>query len=295
MASTTESNNFFKNLISKLKRNPTDINKAVEDTVEKKKSGWFKDAISKKYEEIKEGTISTEDTGFEKLIYEFLDTVNTEPLLHWGVIITDAVAVGSRRFHVFTASDELIGKIPYVGKLKNNRAVEMINYLFQITMDPNIEGIPIGTAQISVTRDVDISESCFIVPEDKTKEYKADNSVPRLREWSISGYIATMSSFADYGLIIKPTILVQMKLLDTYAKSRRPVWFKSNNGTFHRVQIKHLQITQDPTMMNGAKVDIQLKEYFPITVKTTLRSSTTSEQVTEEEAKTTEPSQGESR
>lgn len=284
----------FNDLITEQKGQTTDVYTTVTNTVEKKKGGKIKQAVSKTYNSIKEHSISTEDTEFETLIYEYLDTVNTEPLLHWGVIATDAAAVGNRRFNHFTASDWVIGKIPYADKLKDNKAVDLINYLLKITMDPNIEGIPIGASQITMTRDVDISESCFIVPDKHTKEYRADNSVPRLREWSISGYLATMSSFADYGLVIKPTILVQMKLLDTYAKSRRPVWFKSNNGSFHRVQIKHLQITQDPTMMNGAKIEIQLKEYFPIMVTTTLRSSSTSEQVSEEEAKTSEPNNQES-
>ena len=209
------------------------------------------------------------------MVYSYLDTVNTEPLVHWGVIAASGAATGSKRFNVFTATDYLVGAIPGAQKLKNNKAVELLNYILKITMDPNLEGIPIGTAQISVTRDVDISESCFIVPEFNNKEYRADNAVPRLREWTISGYLSTLSSFADYGLIIKPTIVVQMKLLDTYAKSRRPLWFKTSNGTFYRVQIKHMQITQDPTMMNGAKIDLVLKEYYPFVISSTMRASST--------------------
>lgn len=262
----------------------TDVFEDIVKDSEGKKGGKIKQAIENKYKDITEGAISTDDTAFETSIYEYLDTVNTEPLLHWGVIVTTGVSVGSRRFNHFTASDSLIGKIPYADKLKNNKAMELINYVLKITMDPNIEGIPIGTSQISVTRDVDISESCFIIPDEGSKEYRADNAVPRLREWSLTGYLSTMASFADYGIMIKPTILIQMKLLDTYAKSRRPVWFKTNNGTFYRVQIKHMQITQDPTMMNGAKIDVVLKEYYPIIVNSTLRSTTVAEESSEEEA-----------
>lgn len=271
----------FDQLNEKIIQGRTNANSGVEDNVEKIN---LQEKLNQKLDDISNHVISTEDTEFEKIVYAYLDTVNTEPLVHWGVIAASGIATGSKRFNVFTATDYVVGAIPGAQYLKNNKAVELLNYILKITMDPNIEGIPIGTSQISVTRDVDISESCFIVPDMNTKEYRADNSVPRLREWAITGYLSTMASFADYGLIIKPTIVIQMKLLDTYAKSRRPVWFKTNNGTFYRVQIKHMQITQDPTMMNGAKIDLVLKEYYPIVVTTTLRSSSTAEQVSQEEA-----------
>jgi len=266
----------FLDLADKTRTKIIDANAAAKQKAEEAN---LKEAISKKMEDISNHVVSTDETEFESMIYSYLDTVNTDPLVHWGVIAASGAATGSERFNMFTATDYFVGAIPGASYLKNNKAVELLNYILKITMDPNIEGIPIGTSQISVTRDVDISESCFIVPKMNNKEYRADNAVPRLREWTINGYLSTMSSFADYGLIIKPTIVVQMKLLDTYAKSRRPVWFKTSNGTFHRVQIKHMQITQDPTMMNGAKVDIILKEYFPIVVSSTLRSSSTAVEV----------------
>ena len=271
----------FMDLANNTRTKIVDANAAAKEAAEKAN---LQEALKKKMDDISNHVVSTDETEFESMIYSYLDTVNTEPLVHWGVIAASGAATGSKRFNMFTATDYFVGAIPGAQKLKNNKAVELLNYILKITMDPNIEGIPIGTAQISVTRDVDISESCFIVPEFNNKEYRADNAVPRLREWSISGYLSTLSSFADYGLIIKPTIVVQMKLLDTYAKSRRPLWFKTSNGTFYRVQIKHMQITQDPTMMNGAKIDLVLKEYYPFVISSTMRASSTAVEVSDLEA-----------
>lgn len=271
----------FMELANNTRTKIVDANAAAKEAAEKAN---LQEALKKKMDDISNHVVTTDETEFESMVYSYLDTVNTDPLIHWGVIAASGAATGSKRFNVFTATDYLVGAIPGAQKLKNNKAVELLNYILKITMDPNLEGIPIGTAQISVTRDVDISESCFIVPEYNNKEYRADNAVPRLREWAISGYLSTLSSFADYGLIIKPTIVVQMKLLDTYAKSRRPLWFKTSNGTFYRVQIKHMQITQDPTMMNGAKIDLVLKEYYPMVIKSTLRNSSTAVQLSDLEA-----------
>ena len=278
----TNAKESFMNLASKVGTKVTDAYDTAKAKVQDmKENDTIKKAVNEKIDEINNHVISTDETEFEKIIYSYLDTVNTDPLVHWSVIAASGVSTGSKRFNMFTATDYFVGAIPGASGLKDNKAVELLNYILKITMDPNIEGIPIGTSQISVTRDVDISESCFIVPQANNKEYRADNAVPRLREWTVNGYLSTMSTFADYGLVIKPTIIVQMKLLDTYAKSRRPVWFKTSNGTFHRVQIKHMQITQDPTMMNGAKIDLVLKEYYPIVINSTLRSSSTAEETTE--------------
>ena len=274
----------FMKLASNVGNKVTDAYDTVKNKVQDMKGNdTIKKAVNEKIDEINNHVISTDETEFEKTVYTYLDTVNTEPLMHWSAIAASGVTTGSKRFNMFTATDYVVGAIPGASVLKDNKAVDLLNYILKITMDPNIEGIPIGASQISVTRDVDISESCFIVPKSDNKEYRADNAVPRLREWTISGYLSTMSTFADYGLVIKPTILVQMKLLDTYAKSRRPVWFKTSNGTFHRVQIKHMVIAQDPTMMNGAKIDLVLKEYFPIVINSTLRSSSTAEEVSSDD------------
>lgn len=241
--------------------------------------------------------VDTDPTAFEERVYRYLDTVSTGKwyMLHWGAMLATGAQSGTKRFNMMTGITNLLslgdgGVISNVnvGQGANrfvNDVVHMINYTLQILSDPNIEGIPISAASISVTRDVDISESVFIVPADKTKINRCDNSVPRLREWTISGYLTTLSTILDGYLLYKPTLMVQVKLLDTYAKSRRPLWFKSNNFDFHRVQIKHLTLSQDPTMMNGVKVDVVLKEYFPIEIDCTYKTSENASAETESEAK----------
>ena len=116
------------------------------------------------------------------------------------------------------------------------------------------------------------------------KEYRASNSVPRLREWTLSGYVSTISAMIDAPFLIKPTIQLQCLLLDTYAKSRRPVWFKTNTGAFHKVLIKSLTMTQQPEWMNGVKVDIVLKEFLPVIAHSKLADTGSADKSNEEEA-----------
>lgn len=229
------------------------------------------------------GYDASDDFLFDRAVYAWLDTVNSMPYLHWAEILAVNYDTGSRRFKMFSALSDLA--ISGMGtNIGQTELMTRINEIFKLTMEPNIEGIPIGTAQITVRRDVDVSESCLIVAESMNKEYRVSNSVPRLREWTLSGYVSSISVMIDAPFLIKPTIQLQCLLLDTYAKSRRPVWFKTNTGAFHKVLIKNLTMTQQPEWMNGVKVDIVLKEFMPVIAHSKLADTGSADKSNEEEA-----------
>lgn len=133
-------------------------------------------------------------------------------------------------------------------------------------MEPNIEGIPISTAVVTTDRSIDIGEQVMIVQESSQKQYWTDNAVPKLKEWTIDGYITTALEL-DSLFMIRPSLDMQLSFLDTCASSRRPVLFKDNRGRFRFVQIMNLQTTEEASYNNAIKVNISLKEYKPYTVQ----------------------------
>lgn len=133
-------------------------------------------------------------------------------------------------------------------------------------MEPNIEGIPISTATIGTVRAVDIGEHAMIVQSSRQKQYWTDNAVPKLKEWSIEGYITTQMNVMDSLFLVKPSLKLQIDFLDACASSRRPVLFKDNRGAFRFVQIMNLQTTEEANYNNAIKVTISLKEYKPFKI-----------------------------
>lgn len=131
---------------------------------------------------------------------------------------------------------------------------------------PNIEGIPISTANINTVREVDVGEHPMIVQSSKQKQYWTDNAVPKLKQWTIEGYITTQMNVMDSLFLIKPSLQLQIDFLDTCSISRRPVLFKDNRGTFRFVQIMNLQTTEEADYNNAIKVTISLKEYKPFEI-----------------------------
>ena len=130
---------------------------------------------------------------------------------------------------------------------------------------PNIEGVPISTSVFNTSREIEVGEQVMIVQSTSQKRYWTDNAVPKLKEWTLEGYITTSLSL-DSMYLIRPSLKMQMNFLDTCAASRRPVLFKDNRGEFMFVQITNLQTTEDATYNNAIKVNISLKEYKPFTV-----------------------------
>lgn len=136
----------------------------------------------------------------------------------------------------------------------------------QALTQPNLAGIPISTAKVETNKEVEISESVVIIQSKSSKAYQTDNAVPRLKEWTLTGYLTSLSPL-DTGLIIKPSLNWQIYYLNTCADSRRPVLFKTNRGEFVKVQITNLHTTEEASYNNNISVTISLKEYNPYTVE----------------------------
>lgn len=132
----------------------------------------------------------------------------------------------------------------------------------QALAQPNIAGVPISSSKVETNREIEVSESMVIIQSEAMKQYWTDNSVPRLKEWIVEGYL-TSTSPLDTGHIIKPTLQWQAYYLDVCAKSRRPVIFKTNRGEFVKVQITNLHTVEEASYNNSIQVSLTLREYNP--------------------------------
>lgn len=143
-------------------------------------------------------------------------------------------------------------------------AVTLIN---QAMVEPNIAGIPISSSKVETDKNVEISEQAVIIQSKGSKQYWTDNAVPRLKEWTITGYLTSFTPL-DTGLIIKPSLVWQAYFLSKCADSRRPLLFKTNRNEFVKVQIMNLHTVEEASYNNAIEVSITLKEYNPYVVAT---------------------------
>lgn len=152
-----------------------------------------------------------------------------------------------------------------ISSIANLISGEMQELWEKTLMVPNIEGVPISTATIETSRDVEVGDQVMIVQSTSQKQYWTDNAVPKMKEWVVSGYI-TPQLLLDSMYAVKPSLKMQHEFLDICAASRRPVLFKDNRGEFIFVQIMSLHTTEEASYNNAIKVTISLKEYKPFTV-----------------------------
>lgn len=241
-------------------------------------------------------------TGLYKGIAAWLETTVSAPMAHWGVIMASSTGLASE------GASLGIPVSAAISALSHGPASEVIgtlsDYLLPDLVNPNIEGIPISSPRIRSSRESDISESQVICQQSATKEYRTDNTVPRLMEWNIEGYITSMSDInrnyrkagkglkdinggtgmffggPDKGLPIKPTLVLQKQYLDACQCSRRPVWFKTNDCQFKLVQISSCSFEQEASNSNTVQVSMTLKEFNPYIIEDDLADTKVAKETT---------------
>lgn len=219
----------------------------------------------------------TTDNGFDNAVDKWLESVISAPSVHWFSIITSAMMTGGRKkgegilqqtsgglteLGVITAGD-LIGKLAQGG---DNAFLQTYGELQQRMQDPNIEGIAIGSPKVTCSREVQLSEHMVIVQSKENGAYRNDNATPKPRKWNVEGYLRQTSSF-DQLFVIKPSLFIQVRMLDAYAVSRKPLWFKDDYNTFYKVQIASFNNEHDATSTNTVKISMTLQEYNPYIVQ----------------------------
>lgn len=149
------------------------------------------------------------------------------------------------------------GKV--LGLLYGIDATQLSNVLESL-QQPFLCFIPIQSESLVMRRTVDIGTTMLISQTNQTKEYVTDNSAPRPRTWSGTGYITALNPVVENALVIKPTLLVQQSILEAAADSRQPVKFKTDTGEVVDVLIQDLQISATPKAMNARAISYTVQE-----------------------------------
>jgi hypothetical protein len=178
-------------------------------------------------------------------------------LIHM-VVIEAGAAMSLLGLHTWAKNASLLG----FGNWDPEMA-SMINAVLNFTSMPNLEGIVIQSSVQRCTRDIDVSEMMLVGSGGSAlgKEYVTDNAAPHPREWTISGHITAFRGTPDIGLNVKPTLSLQLLLLDRYSKLRVPLYFKPYYNLFVKVLVKNFTYEFEPNVMNGVKVDLTLREF----------------------------------
>lgn len=211
----------------------------------------------------------------ETAIIEILDSILKYKTVETGfdvvMLMNNAVSMNKNVHGVYaTNTDQDATPLYQAVQTSKSNIRSMLNtgqaaIIERALAEPNVAGIPISAAKVESNRDIEVSESMVIVQSTKSRKYWTDNAVPRLKEWSIDGYL-TVTSTLDAGCLIKPSLQWQAYYLDVCAKSRRPVLFKTNRGEFVKVQITNLHTMEEASYNNAIQITMTLKEYNPYTI-----------------------------
>lgn len=239
-------------------------------------------------------TLSEIGSTMEAAVDAWMSTVISAPSLHWANITLGGFLGGSNavtNIHRFadtgnvrkymvayltigaTAILDSLGGVGGNATKALRTTAQIANAVADELKDPNIEGIPIHAEREIESRDVEVSKQVVIAMTEKdllgsneivassNKDVVLDNAVPQLKQWQISGYLTSFPEGLDPFLIIKPGLKAQKLLLDLYATSRRPVWFKTHDGQFVKVLIAHVDTTYTTQALNAVAVNLTLVEF----------------------------------
>lgn len=152
-----------------------------------------------------------------------------------------------------TAGGKVVAALIGVDPSQLDNILEALN-------QPSLCYIPIQSESLSMRRTVDIGTTMLISQTNQQKDYFTDNAAPRPRTWTGSGYITTLIPLLENYLVIKPSLQVQMAILDAAADSRQPVKFKTDTGEVVDVLVQDLQISSSPKGNNVKQVTYTVQE-----------------------------------
>lgn len=152
-----------------------------------------------------------------------------------------------------TAGGKVVAALIGVDPSQLDNILEALN-------QPSLCYIPIQSESLSMRRTVDIGTTMLISQTNQQKDYFTDNAAPRPRTWTGSGYITTLIPLLENYLVIKPSLQVQMAILDAAADSRQPVKFKTDTGEVVDVLVQDLQISSTPKGNNVKQVTYTVQE-----------------------------------
>lgn len=215
----------------------------------------------------------------------WLKTVYSSPLAHKAAIVLGATLNGTNAvtgIHRFGKLSQGISSIvagigSIAGELLQGvgnanigglSIYEEINGVMDELKNPNLGGVPIHADSEIESTDIDVATQLYINEAASNKQYVMDNAAPKPRTWQIKGYIMSNPNL-DTGLIIKPSLIAQRKILQYYADLRKPIVYKTHDCRFFTVLISHFDSSYVPNALNGLQVNLNLVEFKVLEISST--------------------------
>lgn len=158
----------------------------------------------------------------------------------------------------------------------NNTVARELNAVLDELKNPNIEGIPIHADQELENSSSDVNQKMYIRESADNKDYRIDNTVPKLRTWTVRGYLMSNPYIMplESKLVIKPSLIAQRELLQWFKDSRKPVWFKTHDNRFFKVLINMIESQYSVQSLNSLSVNLQLTEFKALEVDSEMAETT---------------------
>lgn len=200
-----------------------------------------------------------------------LSTMDKHPTIHVGIVVVSGASQYGRKNGQPDFLSAALGRHDLLASMgvSASQTDDRVENMFMAMLDPNIEGIPILTTSLQRSGDTEVARSSLLSASGGSRSIRMDNAVPQPMTWSLDGYIQSLSALIDAGMVIKSTLALQIKVLDAYRKSRKPVMFKDNMMRFYKVLLTHVEYTDTPENQNTIHVRINMVEYCPLEVQTT--------------------------
>lgn len=144
-----------------------------------------------------------------------------------------------------------------------------MNAILDELKNPNIGGIPIHAESESESQDGDVQQQLLIKASEQGggKSYNTDNVVLKPKTWQLKGYLMATKGALDTSLIIKPSLLLQRKMLQLYMESRMPVVFKTHDNRYFTALISHMDTSYVVQALNALQINLTLTEFNALSVE----------------------------
>lgn len=228
-----------------------------------------------------------------KKVNSWLQNVANNPPIHQAAIVLGALLNGTNavtnqhRFGKIGAA--MTSVVAFLGSATsfitnagglmtsfNDTVARELNAVLDELKNPNIEGIPIHADQELENSSSDVNQKMYIRESADNKDYRIDNTVPKLRTWTVRGYLMSNPYIIplESKLVIKPSLIAQRELLQWFKDSRKPVWFKTHDNRFFKVLINMIESQYSVQSLNSLSVNLQLTEFKALEVDSEMAETT---------------------
>lgn len=126
--------------------------------------------------------------------------------------------------------------------------------------NPSLCFVPIYCEEFRRERAAEISTSMIMAQAEGKKQFITDNTAPKPRVWTMTGYLRSLIPYLERTLLFKPTILLQKFVLDQAMISGEAVPFKTNDGEIVDVLISNLTMVDTPKSQSSVKITATVQE-----------------------------------